>query len=75
MLCACRWAALFRHGDGWALYKLVDGRAAITPVDVAEDDGRFRVVTSGVAEGDSVVVFPSNTIGDGARVKARASAR
>ena len=63
--------ALFRSGDGWALYKVVDDRAALTPVEAAEADGRFRAITSGVSEGDSVIVFPSNTITDGTRVKAR----
>jgi HlyD family secretion protein len=63
--------ALFRQGDGWGLYKVVDERAVLTPVEVAQADGRFRVVISGVAEGDEVIVFPSNTIVDGVRVKAR----
>ena len=63
--------ALFRRGEGWALYKVVDERAVLTPVEVAQGDSRFRAITSGVAEGDSVIVFPSNTITDGARVTAR----
>lgn len=65
--------ALFRHADGWALYKVVDGRAVLTPVQVAEADSRFRVVSSGLAQGDAVIVFPSSAISNGARVKARAS--
>lgn len=63
--------ALFRRGDGWALYKVLDGRAALTEVAVAEADSRFRAVSSGVAEGDPVIVFPSTSIGDGTRVKPR----
>jgi HlyD family secretion protein len=66
--------ALFRRGDGWALYKVVDDRAVLTAVDGAQGDSRFRAITSGVAEGDSVIVFPSNTIMDGARVTARKGA-
>jgi HlyD family secretion protein len=64
--------ALFRRGEGWALYKVVDGRAVLTEVQVAESDGRHRAITAGVAEGDSVIVFPSSTIEDGAPVTARA---
>jgi HlyD family secretion protein len=65
--------ALFRRGEGWSLYKVVDGRAVITQVEVAEADGRYRVISSGVDEGDSVIVFPSSSITDGARVKSRAA--
>ena len=63
--------ALFRRGDGWALYKVVDGRAKLTEVQVAEADSRLRAVTSGVNEGDEVIVFPSSSIADDVRIKAR----
>jgi HlyD family secretion protein len=63
--------ALFRRGQGWALYKAVDGRAVLTEVQVAEADPHFRAIASGVAEGDSVIVFPSSSIADGTRIKAR----
>ena len=64
--------ALFRRGDGWALYKVVDGRAALTEVKAAQSDGRYRVIESGVVEGDVVIVFPSSAVNDGVRVKPRA---
>jgi HlyD family secretion protein len=63
--------ALFRRGDGWAVYKVVDGKAVLTEVGAAQADGRFRAITSGLAEGDEVIVFPSGEITDGARVTAR----
>lgn len=63
--------ALFRHDAGWALYKVVDDRAVLTQVQVAEADTRYRAVSAGVAEGDAVIVFPSNAVEDGVRVKAR----
>ena len=63
--------ALFRQGAGWALYKVVDGRAALTEVQVAEADSHFRAITSGVSEGDSVIVFPGVSISDATRVKPR----
>ena len=63
--------ALFRRGQGWALYKVVDGRAVLTEVKVAEADPHFRAITSGVAEGDCVIVFPSSSISDGTRIKPR----
>jgi HlyD family secretion protein len=63
--------ALFRHGSGWALYKVVDGRAKLTEVQVAEADSHFRAVTSGISEGEAVIVFPSNTVADDVRIKPR----
>lgn len=63
--------ALFRHGNGWALYKVVDDRAKLTEVQVAEADPHFRAVTSGLREGDEVIVFPSSTIADDVRIKPR----
>jgi len=63
--------ALFRRGQGWALYKVVDGKAALTEVQVAEADPHFRAITSGVAEGDPVIVFPSSSVTDGSRIKPR----
>jgi HlyD family secretion protein len=63
--------ALFRHGDGWALYKVVDGRAKLAEVKVAEADTRFRAVTAGVNEGEEVIVFPSSSIVDDVRIEPR----
>ena len=63
--------ALFRSGDGWAVYKVVDDKAVLAEVEPAQSDGRFRAITSGVSEGDKVIVFPSSAVRDGARVKAR----
>lgn len=63
--------ALFRSGDGWAVYKVVDDHAVLTPVEPAQSDGRYRAITSGVAEGDTVIVFPSSAISDGVSVTAR----
>jgi len=63
--------ALFRRGEGWALYRVVDGKAVATDVTVAEADGRVRAISSGLAAGERVIVFPSAAIADGVKVKAR----
>jgi HlyD family secretion protein len=63
--------ALFRSGDGWAVYKVVDDKAVLATVEPAQSDGRFRAITSGVSEGEKVIVFPSSAVSDGARVKTR----
>lgn len=66
--------ALFRRGDQWYTYKVLDGHARLTPVSTGFADGTYRVITEGLAEGDEVVLFPGSTIADGLRVKARATA-
>jgi HlyD family secretion protein len=66
--------ALFRRGDQWATYKLVDGRARLTDVTIGEADGTWRVVTQGLSAGDTVILFPGATIADGARVRPREQA-
>jgi HlyD family secretion protein len=65
--------ALFRRGNGWALYKVVDGRAKLTEVQVAEADPHFRAVTAGITEGDTVIVFPGSSVTDDVRIKPRKS--
>ncbi|MDR2215286.1 MAG: efflux RND transporter periplasmic adaptor subunit [Nevskiaceae bacterium] len=64
--------ALFRRGEQWSAYKVVEGRARLIDVSVGEADSTWRVVTQGLNEGDTVIVFPGATIADGMRVKARA---
>lgn len=63
--------ALFRRGEGWALYKVVDGKAVLTDVQAAQSDSHYRAITAGVSEGDTVIVFPSAAIADGATVEPR----
>lgn len=57
--------ALFRHEGGWAVYRDRRGRAEVVPVKVGLQDATHRVVLSGLAEGDRVVLFPSAEVGDG----------
>jgi HlyD family secretion protein len=63
--------ALFRRGDQWAAYKLDGNRARLTDVTIGEADGTWRVVTKGLAAGDTVILFPGATIADGVRVRPR----
>ena len=65
--------ALFRHGEGWAIYRVVEGRAILTPLETGIADENHRVVTRGVAAGDTVVLFPGNAIVDGQSVQQRES--
>ena len=63
--------ALFRKGTGWACFAVRDGRAKLTEVTVGRTNGLETEVTSGLAEGDTVVLHPSDRVKDGVRVTRR----
>jgi len=65
-------SALFRSGDKWATYQVDAGRAHLTPVAIGHQTGQEAEVLSGLAEGARLVVHPSDTLVDGARVVERA---
>jgi HlyD family secretion protein len=66
-------AALFRapggDGEGWQLFVVEAGRARLREVRVGErGEGRTRIL-EGVREGERVVVFPSERVREGIRVR------
>jgi HlyD family secretion protein len=64
-------AALFRVGSDWTVYRVVDGRAVATPVDIDHRNTRNAEVLSGLSEGDAVILHPSDQISDEKTVVAR----
>ena len=64
-------SALFRQGEDWALFRETGGRAALTTVQVGENNGAHAQIVSGVEAGARVVLYPSDQVADGGRVKAR----
>lgn len=64
-------SAVFREGDGWAVYQLVDGTARLTPIETGRRNGLEVQVLEGVEEGDQVIVHPSDQITDGVSVAER----
>jgi HlyD family secretion protein len=68
-------AALFRRGDQWAVFKVMEGGAVTTSVSIDHRDTRFAEVTEGLSPGDVVILHPSDQIEDGAPVEARESSR
>ena len=63
--------ALFRDEGGWALFAIDGRRAAKRAVKVAMRNGVDALVESGVQPGDRVVVYPSDSLRDGARIEVR----
>ena len=64
-------SALFRHGDGWAVFAVKGGRARLTPIETGQRAGLATQVVSGLAAGAEVVSHPDDLLSDGARVKPR----
>ncbi len=54
--------ALFRQGDGWAVFGVADGKAVLRPVRIGKNNGLEAEVLDGVAENDPVIVHPSDKI-------------
>ena len=67
--------ALFREGDGWAVFLALDGRAAKRAVKVPRRNGAEAMVEDGLQPGDRVIVYPSDALRDGARIEIVAGRR
>ena len=64
-------AATFRSGAAWAVFVVRDGRAHLTTIALGKSNDDFAEVTSGLSQGDTVIVHPSDRVSDGARVSER----
>lgn len=64
-------SAVFRSGDGWAVFAVRDAVATLTPVEVGRRNGFQAEISGGLGDGDRVVVHPSDRVSDGVEVTAR----
>jgi HlyD family secretion protein len=63
--------ALFRRGDGWAVFREERGRAAPRPVTIGRSNGLEAEVREGLAENDRVILHPSDRVVAGVAVAPR----
>jgi HlyD family secretion protein len=63
--------ALFRDGEEYAVFVVVDGRAALRHVQVGRRGGLDVEIVDGLADSEKVIVYPSDKIHDGIRVLER----
>lgn len=61
--------ALFRNSDGWAVYRVEEGRARLTPVQIGMRSATAAEVLDGLQEGQTIIIQPDDKIRDGARVR------
>ena len=68
-------AALFRHGDGWAVFVVDGSRARLRPVTAGWEAGLATQILEGLEVGEVVIVHPGNEIEDDVRVRPESSGR
>lgn len=61
--------ALFRDGEGWALFRVENGKVRKIAVRISARSPINAVIQEGLKEGDEVVLYPGDRIQDGVRVK------
>jgi HlyD family secretion protein len=64
-------SAVFRHRDGWAVYRVDDGKAVLTPIKVGARNGLEVEVTSGLEPDMLVIAHPGDQVEDGRSVRQR----
>ena len=63
--------AVFRHGDGWAAFRIESGRAELVPVEIGHRGDTEVEILSGLAPGELLAVHPGDRVKSGARVEPR----
>ena len=64
-------SAVFRHGDGWAVFRVEAGVAHLVDVETGRRNGLQVQILEGIEEGDRVVAHPSDRVVDGVEVEGR----
>jgi HlyD family secretion protein len=64
-------SALFREDGEWVVFRVEDGEARLTNVQVTRNNGVDASVAAGLQPGDQVVLYPSSNLEDGMRVASR----
>ena len=64
-------SALFRDGDGWAVFAVEQGKAVKRHAEIGQRSGLGGQVVSGIKAGEQVIVHPDDRVREGVRVMAR----
>ncbi|MDU8927342.1 HlyD family efflux transporter periplasmic adaptor subunit [Alisedimentitalea sp. MJ-SS2] len=66
-------SSLFRIGGDWAIFVVNgEGRADLRKVEVAGNNGLDAAITTGVSEGEKIILYPSAALSEGSQVAQRA---
>jgi HlyD family secretion protein len=66
--------ALFRNQGNWAVFVANQGQALLRDVQIGKNNGVEAEVVSGLQEGDLVVLYPSDKIGNQVKIERRTEA-
>lgn len=61
--------ALFRKDQGWAVFAVEGNKAQLREVRIGRRNSQFAELLDGLADGERVIVHPSDDIQDGVRVE------
>ncbi|MGR9108301.1 MAG: efflux RND transporter periplasmic adaptor subunit [Gammaproteobacteria bacterium] len=64
-------SSLFRVDEGWALFRVGNGRARQRIVKIGQRNGLVAQILDGLTEGESIINHPSDEVEDGVRVRER----
>lgn len=64
-------SALFREGNGWALFTVVAERAELVSVEPGQRSGITTEILSGINAGDIIINHPGEHLDPGSRVRSR----
>lgn len=67
-------SALYRDGGDWAVFRIENETARVTPVEIGHMTDRRAEILSGLSEGDQVILYPGDALQDGSLVGDRAAA-
>jgi HlyD family secretion protein len=62
--------ALFQREGVWQTFAVEGSHARLRKVDIGQSNGLETEITSGLTEGDRVVIYPGDRVTDGSRVRA-----
>ncbi|WP_417426434.1 efflux RND transporter periplasmic adaptor subunit [Hoeflea sp.] len=67
-------SALYREDGGWAVFRMVDGVARVTPVTIGHMTDRNAEILTGLSDGDRIILYPGDTLEDGSLISDRQAA-
>lgn len=64
-------SSLFRTDEDWTVFTVSEGVAQLRPVEIGRRNGLEAEVLSGISEGETLIVHPSDEVADGVEVVSR----